>query len=191
MQEQYIQDKTFEKINFTQQPLMAGEYENCIFTQCDFFESTFINYKFIDCVFKDCNLSMVKLDKTTLRDVKFYDCKMLGLRFDLCNTFGLTVYFESCQLDHSSFYKLQIAKTVFKDSSLKGIDFVDANLTSAVFDNCDLIQAVFENTILEKADLRSAFNYAIDPEMNKIKKAKFSLPFVTGLLAKYDIVIQK
>jgi hypothetical protein len=54
-----------------------------------------------------------------------------------------------------------------------------------------LADAKFENTILQKADLRSAFNYAIDPEINKIKKAKFSLPEVTGLLKKYDIEIDR
>jgi hypothetical protein len=48
---------------------------------------------------------------------------------------------------------------------------------------------MFENSILEKVDFRSSFNYIIDPETNRIKKARFSLPGVTGLLAKYDIEI--
>jgi hypothetical protein len=49
--------------------------------------------------------------------------------------------------------------------------------------------SIFENTLLEKADLRTAFNYSIDPEMNRVKKAKFSIAGVTGLLDKYDIEI--
>jgi fluoroquinolone resistance protein len=44
---------------------------------------------------------------------------------------------------------------------------------------------------LEKADLRTAYNYSIDPSINKIKKAKFSLPGVVGLLSKYDIEIER
>ena len=50
--------------------------------------------------------------------------------------------------------------------------------------------AKFENSILEKADLRTSRNYLIDPELNKIKKAKFSIHGIAGLLAKYDIEIE-
>ena len=70
------------------------------------------------------------------------------------------------------------------------MDFTECDLAASVFDNCDLKLAAFENTILEKADLRSSYNYSINPELNKIKKAKFSLPAVVGLLDKYDIEIK-
>jgi fluoroquinolone resistance protein len=60
-----------------------------------------------------------------------------------------------------------------------------------VFDNCDLSKASFDNTILEKADFRTAFNYSINPESNKIKKAKFSVSGIAGLLDKYDIHIEQ
>ncbi|OQA01530.1 MAG: hypothetical protein BWY70_00347 [Bacteroidetes bacterium ADurb.Bin408] len=46
-------------------------------------------------------------------------------------------------------------------------------------------------TNLEKADLRTAFNYIIDPELNHIKKARFSLRGISGLLAKYNIDIEE
>jgi len=52
------------------------------------------------------------------------------------------------------------------------------------------LQAMFIHTNLEKADFRSAFNYSIDPETNRIRKARFSVPAVTGLLDKYDIEIE-
>jgi uncharacterized protein YjbI with pentapeptide repeats len=68
-------------------------------------------------------------------------------------------------------------------------DFAECDLTNGVFDNCDLSGALFDHTNLEKADFRTAFNYSVDPENNRIKKAKFSLPGVTGLLHKYDIEI--
>jgi fluoroquinolone resistance protein len=60
-----------------------------------------------------------------------------------------------------------------------------------VFDNCDLTRATFDRSVLEKADFRTSYNYSIDPENNKIKKAKFSLLGVSGLLDKYDIAIEK
>jgi uncharacterized protein YjbI with pentapeptide repeats len=56
-----------------------------------------------------------------------------------------------------------------------------------IFENCDLAGAIFENTILERADFRTARNFSLDPEINQIKKAKFSLADLPGLLLKYDI----
>ena len=113
----------------------------------------------------------------------------MGLFFDQCNPFGLTVSFENCILTHSSFYKLRLKKTSFKNSNLQNVDFTECDLTGAVFDNCDLTGAVFNNSILEKADFRTSFGYFFDPQVNKIKKAKFSLSGLPGLLEKYDIDI--
>ena len=62
-------------------------------------------------------------------------------------------------------------------------------MTAALFDQCNFKDAKFENTILEKADFRTSYNYSIDPDVNRIRKAKFSLPAVVGLLNKYDIEI--
>ena len=58
-----------------------------------------------------------------------------------------------------------------------------------MFENCDLEHAMFDRTILENADLRTSFNYSIDPENNRIRRAKFSITAVAGLLEKYDIEI--
>jgi fluoroquinolone resistance protein len=85
---------------------------------------------------------------------------------------------------------MRLANTVFKDCSMKEVDFVEADLTGASFRNCDLGRAVFSRTNLQKADFRTAFNFSIDPEKNKLKKARFSLQNVTGLLGKYGIVVE-
>jgi len=85
---------------------------------------------------------------------------------------------------------MKIKKLQFKNSSLQEVDFTEADASGALFDNCDLARAKFENTVLEKANFRTAFNYSINPELNKIKKAKFSLPGVIGLLDNYDIDIE-
>lgn len=187
MKEIFIQDKTIE----TNDLLTKGEYENCIFNNCNFAETDLSEFKFIDCKFNGCNFSLANLNKTVFRDVKFKDCKMLGLRFDSCNEFGLSFSFDSCQLNHCSFYKTKIKKTIFKNSQLQETDLAEADLTNVVFDNCNLIQAIFDHTIIEKADFRTSYNYSIDPENNRIKKAKFSILGVSGLLEKYDIDIEK
>ena len=187
MQEIYIQDQTFNQ-NDT---LVKGEYESCIFNGCSLADGDLSEFSFIDCTFNGCNLSLAKLHKTAFRDVKFINCKMLGMRFNACTEFGLSFSFDNCLLDHSSFYKTKIKKTVFKHSQLEGTDFTDADLTSTIFENCDLAQALFDQTILEKVDFRSSYNYAIYPKQNRIKKAKFSLLGISGLLGKYDIEIEQ
>jgi fluoroquinolone resistance protein len=133
---------------------------------------------------------MAKLTKTAFKDIKFKTCKLLGLHFSDCSDFLFSVDFDDCILRLSSFYRLKLKKTKFKNSNLQEVDFVEADLANAVFENCDLSGATFEDTILEKADFRSSRNYSINPEVNRIKKARFSIAGVSGLLDKYDIIIE-
>ena len=114
---------------------------------------------------------------------------MLGLRFDTCNPFALSFGFERCILNHASFYQTKLKKTSFKDCQLHEVDLSGCDLSAAVFDNCDLKDSSFESTILEKADFRTAFNYSINPETNRLKKAKFSISGLPGLLEKYGIEV--
>jgi uncharacterized protein YjbI with pentapeptide repeats len=146
--------------------------------------------KFMDCNFKECEMSMVKLQKTAFQDVNFMNCKLLGVHFEDSNPILLSLKFNQCQLDLSSFYRLKLPKTTFQKCSLKEVDFTETDLTSANFRECDLQLAIFDNTILEKADLSTAVNYAIDPDKNHVRKAVFSLPDVITLLNKYQIIIR-
>jgi uncharacterized protein YjbI with pentapeptide repeats len=72
---------------------------------------------------------------------------------------------------------------------MQEVDFSDADLTQAIFDTFDLLNASFDQTNLEKVDFRTAYNYRIDPERNRLKKAIFSSNGVIGLLDKYDLII--
>ena len=185
----YIQDKKFEK-DLTADELIIADYENCVFINCDLSNVNLSQRVFLDCEFRTCNLSSAKLVKTAFKNVKFINCKLLGLHFENCDDFLFEVDFDNCFLNLSSFYKLKIKKTKFKDSNLSEVDFTETDLTSSVFGNCDLAGAKFDRTVLEKTDLRTSRNYLIDPELNKIKKAKFSIHGIAGLLAKYDIEIE-
>ncbi|MDA3881927.1 MAG: pentapeptide repeat-containing protein [Bacteroidales bacterium] len=185
----YTENKTFKSIQSNKNMLKQGDYENCSFVNCDFSNADLSDFTFIDCTFTDCNLSVAILHNTIFRDITFKSCKMLGLHLYDCNTFGLSFSFENCVLNHSSFYKTQCKKTVFSNSELQEVDFTECDVTEAQFLNCNLTNASFDNTILEKADLRSSYNYKIAPEINRIKKATFSIHGLPGLLDKYDIEI--
>lgn len=190
MEEIYIQDKTFDRTNLAEAPLIKGEYENCIFDHCDFSNNNLSGFRFIECEFTGCNLSLTAINMTTLTKIKFKDCKMLGLRFDSCYKLAISFTCDHCRLDHASFYKTSIQETVFKNSQLKQTDFAECNLTNAIFQHCDLAGAIFDHSILEKTDFRTAYNYSINPATNRIKKAKFSTSGIAGLLDQYDIVIE-
>jgi uncharacterized protein YjbI with pentapeptide repeats len=86
---------------------------------------------------------------------------------------------------------MKMPKTKFTNCGLQEVDFSEAVLTASQFEKCDLSGAIFDSTNLEAADLRTSFNYSINPQTNKIRKARFSLEGVVGLLYTFDIVIER
>ncbi len=100
------------------------------------------------------------------------------------------VYFNNCSLNYTYFFKKKLQKTKFDNCQIQEANFTEADLTGASFNQCDLLNTVFEQTNLSKADFRSAEHFAINPEKNTIKKAKFSYDGLRGLLYQYDIVIE-
>jgi uncharacterized protein YjbI with pentapeptide repeats len=63
-----------------------------------------------------------------------------------------------------------------KEANLRGTDFE---------------KSIFRQTNLEKADLVKAKNYMIPPDVNTLKKTKFSLPEAMALLYSMDIVLEE
>ena len=108
MERPYIQDKLFEKIDYTENALPVGEYENCRFVNCVFSNSNLSKISFSECEFTACDLSTAKLNKTCFRDTRFKSCKLLGLHFEDCDSFLFTVEFDSCLINLSSFYKMKL-----------------------------------------------------------------------------------
>ncbi|HPA87148.1 MAG TPA: pentapeptide repeat-containing protein, partial [Bacteroidales bacterium] len=66
-----------------------------------------------------------------------------------------------------------------------------SDLKRSSFIKCDLQRSVFRNTDLEGVDFSSSFNYSIDPSSNRIKKARFAISGLPGLLDKFDIEIEE
>ncbi len=184
----YTEDTIFEDRDVGENPLPAGEYEGCTFKNCNLAGVDLSGYAFIDCSFTDCDWSLAKLARTVLRDLRFSGCKLMGLHFEDCAAVSFSA--DNSLINHSSFYQVKMKKTNFLNSQLVETDFTECDLTGAVFAGCNLDRALFERTILEKADLRTAYNYTIDPEKNTVKKARFSVSGLPGLLRKYNIDIE-
>ena len=184
------EEKTFGNVDYSEKKLAKTAFIDCTFTGCNFSKSNISNSDFMDCHFRDCNFSLAVMENTGLKNSRFTGCKLIGVDFSKCSDFLFSVYFENCPLDYCSFFRKKMKKTLFHDCSIKEADFTETDLSQAIFKNCDLLNTVFVQTHLEKTDFRTARNYAFDPEQNKIKKAKFSIAGVTGLLAKYNIDIE-
>jgi uncharacterized protein YjbI with pentapeptide repeats len=92
-------------------------------------------------------------------------------------------------MDFSKFYTLKIKGTTFLDCSIIAVDFMNTDLTEVLFDNCDLYRTEFAKANLNKANLKTSYNYTIDPTKTKIKKATFALENLKGLLFKHDIIV--
>jgi len=184
-----ITDEIFKKIDFTQKPLPKGTYENCEFVNCRFNNHNLSGYRFEDCKFIDCDMSLVVFDQSSLQKVSFLRSKLTGVSFEKCNPFLLEISFEDCSLDLTSFANLSLPRIAFKNCKMIETNLSSAFLQESIFDNCDLDHAIFYKTDLTRSDLRTAFNYNIDPENNIIKDAKFTYPACKGLLSKYEVCI--
>ncbi len=187
---QDVYNRTFSRTDVAQAPLLKGTYEACVFDQIDFSNADFSGFLLINCEFNYCNLSLAKLHKTSFQQVCFNECKMMGLRFDSCLPLGLSVSFKHCQLHHSSFYKLSLKKTSFINCQLSDVDFSESNFSESIFSACQLNGAIFDRAVLEKADFRTSYGYAIDPETTRIRGAVFSRSDIEGLLYKYDVRLE-
>jgi uncharacterized protein YjbI with pentapeptide repeats len=99
------------------------------------------------------------------------------------------VHFDHCQLRYASFAGRSMPATRFVRCVLDDADFADADLSEAVFEHCSLAGAVFQNTQLVGADFSSATGFIIDPELNRIQRARFTLHGLLGVVAKYELVV--
>lgn len=185
-----VETTVFKKEDFSLNPLPYAEYDNCTFTDCQFNNANLTGFIFTECRFEGCNLGMATAKGTAFKDVTFVNCKLVGFNFSIADPFLLTLKFEGCLMQLASFYKLKIKNTKFIKCGLQEADFNETDLTGATFDGCDLNKAIFQQSILEKTDFRTAYNYALDPELNRIKKARFGREGIAGLLMKYGISIE-
>ncbi|MFK7972915.1 MAG: pentapeptide repeat-containing protein [Bacteroidia bacterium] len=186
---QRFEDQTHSKVDFNQNALDMGLYEHCSFVDCTFVDADISELKFAECTFTNCDFTGARIADVAFREVKFERCKLLGLPFEDCDHFLLSLHFEECILDLVSFRDLPLKHAQFIQCSLKETDFTGADLSSATIQDCNLERAIFEHTNLEKADLRGSTNLILDPEQNRIKNAQFSLGSLPGLLKRFQIKV--
>ncbi|MDP9047320.1 MAG: pentapeptide repeat-containing protein [Bacteroidota bacterium] len=190
MASELTENETFTKIAPETITGHKRVFVHCRFISSDLSYANLSGLTFVDCFFDECNLSLITLSGTGLQDVQFKNCKLTGADFSKSNDFLFEASFGNCMLDNAIFYKKKNKGAKFTDCSLIETDFTEADLTDVRFNNCNLHRAFFNQTILKNADFRTSYNFTIDPDSNTLKKAKFSVQGLPGLLAKYDICME-
>jgi fluoroquinolone resistance protein len=107
------ENQIFERIDYTQNNLSKGEYENCRFLNCNFHKGDLLNITFRECEFYSCDFSLAQIKNTSLNDVQFIGCKLLGVQFDDCNTFLMSFQFENSLLKLAQLLIIVICKEPF------------------------------------------------------------------------------
>jgi uncharacterized protein YjbI with pentapeptide repeats len=189
MPAKYLLNKAYKDINFGIEAINYTDFERCTFAKCTFTHCDFTAVAFIDCQFTYCNFNEAKINYVALRNAVFNECSFIGVNFAMVDKFIFEVGFNHCLLDYAQFYTLKLKSVRFNHCSLIAADFMKTDLTDVIFDNCNLHKAVFVDTIARKTDFSSSYNYSLDPEKNKLKKAIFSLNGVKGLLDKHNIIV--
>lgn len=182
-------DQHFDQTTGIPDPFSYQDFEQCTFKNLHLAKTVLAHANFVNCRFENCHLDLVVLKGTKLNDVAFVKCQLVGVNFEHCSPFAFAVGFQECNLDQSYFFNRNLKKTKLIGCSLKGASFINCDLAGAVFKDCNLESGIFVNNTLTQVDFSTSYNLTIDPEQNKLKKTKFSLHSLPGLLTKYDLVI--
>ena len=187
--ESYYEDRSFVGVTCRGMKLEEIEFYQCRFEGCQFPESVFRNCRFELCGFEKCDLSVMKPLGSCFADVQFQKSKLLGVDWTL-TVAPATLSFQRCMVNLSTFQRLALPKLQMMECVAREVDFTGANLTKANFTRTDLLGSRFAETNLSGADFSHATNYALDPTINRIKKAIFTLPEALSLLSTFDIVMK-
>jgi uncharacterized protein YjbI with pentapeptide repeats len=190
MEQKFEENTIYKNIKASDIEGSERTFEDCQFINCDLSYANLSHITFINCTIDSCNLSLIKVLETGLQGVVFKDCKITGVNFAESSNFSLDVSFSKCVLDYTVWHKKKLKGAKFNECSFEEADFSETDLTNAVFEKCNLNRTVFSRTILKGADLRTAYNFNIDPENNTVTKAKFAADSLNGLLLKYNLVIE-
>jgi uncharacterized protein YjbI with pentapeptide repeats len=89
----------------------------------------------------------------------------------------------------TSFYAMNLEHIQLNHCDLKGSDFTGITAINASFPGCNFTDVTFDESDLSGADFTTSTDYRINPLKNRIKKAKFSVSGLYGLVSDFDIEV--
>jgi uncharacterized protein YjbI with pentapeptide repeats len=181
--------ETFLKLVLTEEIIESKVFEECEFTDCIFTGCRFEKCRLLNCKFEKCDLSNIIPMNSEFREVKFANCKAIGIDWTRAGKIKELSFSESL-VNYSNFRLLKLPKTVLKKCEVKDADFIETDLKDSDLAGSDFENSIFFKTDLSGVDLTHATNYAIDINSNTLKKTRFSLPEALSLLSNLDIIVE-
>ena len=174
--------------------LENAEFEDCVFDHCRWVGTRVQNCRFNACTFDHCNFSGVVFSFTTMKDAWLLNSAFRSMAWGgLQGKSGVFQPFgkiKNCAFRYNDFSGMALNGFDWTGAELQQCTFDDTRLAGASFYGVRLGGTRFTRCDLQKADLRTAEEYAIDLETNKLKGARFSFPDVVRLLDGTGIVIE-
>lgn len=195
--ETYYENTVFKGTACESESVTDVLFEGCRFERCSLKETQFKKCKFRDCAFSHCDLNLIQVEDCVFSQASFDECKLVGINWAKA-AWGKydpllklkAVDFKHCVLNYSVFMGMNLNGVVMQHCIAKEVDLSDALLRQADCTHTDFTGSRFCHTDLTEADLRGASNYHIPPQMNTLKKTRFSLPEAMSLLYALDIEIE-
>ncbi len=126
--------------------------------------------------------------------VKFEESEIIGVNWTEASwpKTGLhSLDFFKSVINHSTFTGLSLKRIHITGCVARNVDFAEADLSQADCTGTDFAQSRFLYTNLTQADFSGSRQYAISPDLNTLKKTKFSLPEAISLLYGLDIILDE
>jgi fluoroquinolone resistance protein len=187
----------FKKLILKSTRILQKDFVSCTFIKCNFTETIFQECRFHECKFKECDLSLASLKECAFNSTRFENSQVIGVDWTQTawakNKFIVfkPVDFIDCVLNHSTFSGLKMKQIQIVRCIAHDVSFEEADLTQADCTFTDFNSSRFMHTNLTEANFTSATNYSIAPQLNVLKKTKFSLPEAMALLYGLDIILSE
>jgi fluoroquinolone resistance protein len=184
-------DQEFNNVHLDGFQIISSEFVDCTFNQCSFVETELIKCRFVNCAIRGCDLSLIKIPESMLSSICLEDSKIIGVNWTQADwtaaILGKPLHFSKSTLNHSTFIGLNLVGMQILNCNVVDVDFREADLTGADFSGSDLTESLFLHTKLREANLAQARNYSINPGLNDLQAARFSMPEAISLLYNMDI----
>lgn len=191
--EKKFNDQIITGLQVDQAQILSSEFVDCVFEGCSLVETEIKSCRFVNCAFVRCDLSLAKVPESVFSSIRFEDSKLVGIDWTLAEwpatLLGKPLHFSKSTLNHSTFIGLNLEGVQFIDCTVVNVDFREADLSGADFSGSNLSESLFIHTNMKDTNLSQARNYSINPSLNQLQGAKFSLPEAMSLLYNMDIVL--
>ena len=125
------------------------------------------------CEFVGCDLTKLLWGSSSLRGVRFVDCKLMGVNFAGAAD-NPEFSFDGCLMRYSVFDGVNLRGIHFHNCHLHDASFVECDLNDADFGGCDLEGAVLRNCRMAGADFSTATGLFFEPAQNRARDAYIS-----------------